>query len=425
MPVTVEPLVSAEAVQYWKSKAPVSAKELQAMDAAARSRAFAVSGLARMDQIGAVQAAIGKAIEDGETLRDFKARIGDVIKDQGWTGQKAWRVENIFRTNIQSAYMTGRYQQMQRAAKARPYWRYSAVMDRRTRPGHRALHGMVYPHDHPFWDQFYPPNGFMCRCTVTTFSARQVKARGLTVQTEIPDRIKVTDPATGMETFITPMPDKGWSTNVGQDWLAGLSPAEMEGMRDMPVPTLCRRGNFADDPCKPPISAIDPKHIHVVKERDLLPKKGLATEDYVRAFLGEFGITGINGSKVVNVHGFPVTVSKWLFTEKTSGEWKTTWTDKRPYMRLLARAIQDPYEVWWRPMDHDTTGKMYFTLRMIRLFRMPSTKEVCGFSSFSLFGRNWTGATAFAPRANRSQKVIYEQAEKERAGILIYRESLK
>jgi hypothetical protein len=56
---------------------------------------------------------------------------------------------------------------------------------------------------------------------------------------------------------------------------------------------------------------------------------------------------------------------------------------------------------------------------------MPSSKNICGFSSFSLFGRNWTGATAFAPRGDRNQRVIYEQAEKERAGILIYRESPK
>jgi SPP1 gp7 family putative phage head morphogenesis protein len=425
MPVTIDPLAPAEAVKYWKGKAPVSAKEFQAMDGAARSRAFAVSGLAKADQIGAVQAAIGKAIEDGETLADFKARIGDVLKDRGWTGQKAWRVENIFRTNIQSAYMAGRFEQMRRVAQARPYWRYSAVMDRRTRPAHRALHGMVYPHGHPFWDQFYPPNGFMCRCTVTTLSARQVKARGLTVQKEIPDRIRVVDPATGMESFVTPLPDKGWSTNVGKDWLAGLTPSELEGVRDVPFPTLCRSGDFSDSVCKPPIAAIDQKQIHVVKDSDLLPKKGLATEEYVRAFLKEFGIADLNGNRVVNVHGYPVTVSKWLFTEKTTGAWKTSWTDKRPYMRLLARTILDPYEVWWRPVDHPETGKMYFTLRMIRLFRMPSSKNICGFSSFSLFGRNWTGATAFAPRGDRNQRVIYEQAEKERAGILIYRESPK
>jgi len=422
MTFSIDPLAPAEAIKYWKGKAPVSADDIKTMNAAAKSRAFSVSGLSSMDQVSAVHAAIGKALENGETLASFKGRIGDILEKQGWTGKRAWRVENIFRTNVQSAYMAGRFQQMKCVTKSRPYWKLVAVQDRRTRQTHLAVNGMVFRHDHPFWQTWYPPNGFACRCVVVSLSERQVKRRGLKVQTEMPDRIRVVDPETGMESFVTPVPDKGWSTNVGEDWLSGLTADHAGAMNDVEFPTLCRGGEFADTMCKLPVSEIDSKHVHVVKDSDLLPKKGLATEEYVQAFLNEFGIKDINGSKVVNVHGFPVTISKWLFTEKTTGEWKRTWSDKRPYMRLLARTILNPYEVWWRPVDHPKTGKMYFTLRMIRLFRMPSTKEVCGFGSFSLFGRNWTGATAFAPRGDRSQKAIYKQAEKERAGILIYRE---
>lgn len=426
MPVTVEPLVSAEAVQYWKSKAPVSAKELQAMDAAARSRAFAVSGLARMDQIGAVQAAIGKAIEDGETLRDFKARIGDVIKDQGWTGTKAWRVENIFRTNIQSAYMTGRYQQMQRAAKTRPYWRYSAVMDRRTRPGHRALHGMVYPHDHPFWDQFYPPNGFMCRCTVTTLSARQVKARGLKVQTQIPDRIKITDPATGMETFITPMPDKGWSTNVGQDWLAGLTPSELEGgLKDLATRALCRSGQFADDPCKPPLAGLDPRHVHKIGKNDILAQ-GLPDEDYVKAFLKAFGLDDLDASKVHALPGgIPVVISKNFFIKNKASAtgWKVKKEGRERFVKLLARTILDPFEVWETSVL--IKDKERPCLNLIRLFAGEDGK-VGGYAVFHLInGRTWHAATAYTPKLGKDEGNLLEYLEKKRNGRLLYREKLK
>jgi SPP1 gp7 family putative phage head morphogenesis protein len=424
MPVTVEPLVSAEAVQYWKSKAPVSAKELQAMDAAARSRAFAVSGLARMDQIGAVQAAIGKAIADGETLRDFKARIGDIIEQQGWTGTKAWRVENIFRTNIQSAYMTGRYQQMQRAAKARPYWRYSAVMDRRTRPGHRALHGLVYPHDHPFWDQFYPPNGFMCRCTVTTLSARQVKARGLEVRTEIPDRIRVVDPATGMETFITPMPDKGWSTNVGQDWLAGLTPSELDGgLKDLATKAMCHRGDHADDPCKPPLASIHPRHLFKVGEGDILPP-GLSDNDYLRAFLGEFGISDLHGSKAITLPGvrLPVAISRNLFVvdKKTGHPLKITKGGRERYLKLLARTILAPYEIWDVPVE--LSGRRYRSLRLLRLFA-DENGEIGGYAAFNLVhGRFWEGVTTFPAQLGKGREEMLHYLEKQRIGTLLYRD---
>lgn len=47
-----------------------------------------------------------------------------------------------------------------------PYWERLAVMDDRTRPVHRALHGVIKPADDPFWDEHYPPDGFNCRCTV-------------------------------------------------------------------------------------------------------------------------------------------------------------------------------------------------------------------------------------------------------------------
>ena len=81
-------------------------------------------------------------------------------------------MEVIYRTNMQNAYMAGRWQELQDNRAAMPYLQYTAVMDNRTRPLHRELHGQVYHIDDPFWDTFYPPNGFNCRCTVTAYGER-------------------------------------------------------------------------------------------------------------------------------------------------------------------------------------------------------------------------------------------------------------
>jgi len=427
MPVTIEPLAPAEAVKYWGGKAPVSAKDFKRLEASARSRAFAVSGLARMDQVGAVQSAIGKVLEEGETLADFKGRIGGIIEQQGWTGNKAWRVENIFRTNIQSAYMAGRYEQMTRVAKARPYWKLVAVRDRRTRQTHLAVDGLVYPHDHPFWDTWYPPNGFACRCVVVTLSERQVKGRGLTVQTEIPDTIRVVDPATGMESLVTPLPDRGWSTNVGKDWLSGLAPTELEGtLKDLPNGALCRfRDHAADDLCKPPLKLLDPRHIHRIGKNDILPK-GLSSEAYVREFLAEFGLKGINQSMVHALPGnIPVVISKDFFIrDKGAGAgWKVRKEGRERFVKLLARTILDPFEVWETAVN--IQGKSRPCLNLIRLFAGEDGK-VGGYAVFHLVGgRHWAGATSYTPKLGKSERDLLKYLEKKRNGRLLYREELK
>jgi SPP1 gp7 family putative phage head morphogenesis protein len=136
-------------------------------------------------------------------------------------------VDNIFRTNIQTAYSVGRYKQMMAVSEGRPYWQYSAVNDSRTRPTHRALHGKVYRADSKFWDTFYPPNGFRCRCSVKTLSERQVKQRGLDIGegNGLGDLIEPIDPVTGDRLPARPlMPDKGFETNPGKEaWNPDLS----------------------------------------------------------------------------------------------------------------------------------------------------------------------------------------------------------
>ncbi len=47
-----------------------------------------------------------------------------------------------------------------------PNLTYDAVMDARTRPGHRLLNNITLPLTHPFWDTHYPPNDYGCRCDV-------------------------------------------------------------------------------------------------------------------------------------------------------------------------------------------------------------------------------------------------------------------
>ena len=128
-------------------------------------------------------------------------------------------METIFRTNIQTAYSVGRYKEMQVVKATRPYWQYSAVNDSRTRPTHAALHGKVFPADHPFWDKWYPPNGYNCRCSVITLSESEIKRDKLKVESEDPPGglIEPIDPVTKQKLPARPlMPDRGFDFNPGK-----------------------------------------------------------------------------------------------------------------------------------------------------------------------------------------------------------------
>ncbi len=219
--VIAAPVPPDAAIEFWKQRAKLTDAEAKALGEQAMHRAFYVTGLAKHDLVQLVSDGIQKALENGETLPEFKARIMAAIEAQGWHDH---RVENIFRTNMQTAYMAGRYKKMQAVKASRPYWQYIAVMDKRVRPSHAILHEKVYPADHEFWTSNYPPNGFRCRCTVRTLSERQVKAQGLTVEKEMPKDGVWTDPKTGMEYFVNfPGADKGFRNNPGKEWAdAGL-----------------------------------------------------------------------------------------------------------------------------------------------------------------------------------------------------------
>lgn len=63
-------------------------------------------------------------------------------------------------------------------SSAGEYFRYKAVLDRRTRPSHAKLHGMILPKTHKFWEKNYPPNDWGCRCQVQVLTQYEMQSYG-------------------------------------------------------------------------------------------------------------------------------------------------------------------------------------------------------------------------------------------------------
>ncbi len=152
------------------------------MDGPQHSHLFTVANLAKMDILQDIRGAVQQALDEGQTEKWFDKQLVDVLKAKGWWGGKDGslrRLKTIYRTNLQTAYMTGRHRQAMEQADRRPWAQYLAVMDQRTRPAHAALHGHVFRIDSPAWQVASPPNGYLCRCRARYLSDEDLRKRGL------------------------------------------------------------------------------------------------------------------------------------------------------------------------------------------------------------------------------------------------------
>jgi len=78
---------------------------------------------------------------------------------------KTWLKAEYNRAN-RTARTAKDWQRYQSSKKLYPNLRYVATKDERTRDDHMQLDGAIYPINHSFWDTYYPPNDWGCRCRV-------------------------------------------------------------------------------------------------------------------------------------------------------------------------------------------------------------------------------------------------------------------
>lgn len=72
-----------------------------------------------------------------------------------------------YQTVLSSSQAAKKWQDIERRKERFPNLQYRTVGDERVREEHAALEGIIRPVDHAFWNNYYPPNGWRCRCYVT------------------------------------------------------------------------------------------------------------------------------------------------------------------------------------------------------------------------------------------------------------------
>lgn len=418
-----------DAIRFYRAKGLVRSFAWQDVWQEQHAFAFTVAKLTRDDLLAAVRAGVDRAITEGTTLGQFRRELEPLLQREGWWGRKLVRdpageerevqlgsprrLQTIYQTNLRTSYAAGKWAQFERLKARRPYLRYVALLDGRTRPLHRQWHDIVLPVDDPWWRTHAPPNGWNCRCTLQSLSERDLGRYNLRVSPAAPptDIVPWRDPRSGDVIAVPRGIDPGWAYNPGAAPLRGLAPTgELQGvgeaLRDTRAFQPAARATIPLPPPRPVEGAV------------LLPDD-LPPAVYAEAFLAEFDI-GLEAERMwTDPTGEPVVLSRALF-EAGPGQWKSTKRGRGTVIRLLARGLKEPDEIWYGwEADRKIPGRWHLRRRYIARWQLEdSDLQVVTVVEWGKQG--WRGVSALRVDLATAEDVA-QYLDLQRQGYLAYR----
>ena len=249
------------AVSYLRSMGVAVASDWRAAEAAARQHALAISGVTQLSVTQYIHAGLIKAMANGQSVSQFVDELQPKLKAAGWWGKNARvakgavdsatgeiaadgkglthsRLKFIYREHMASAYAAAK--EAQAVASGATRWQYSAILDSRTRPAHRALQGRIFRMDDAGANAVKPRNGFGCRCTAI-YSYDDASDTPF-VQTR---QVSVPAPAGGQRSVTELVdkslpdgrfrPDPGFDQAPGADWQRALTKTALDKASELPA----------------------------------------------------------------------------------------------------------------------------------------------------------------------------------------------
>lgn len=388
----------------------------------------AVAGVVQRNVLQLFADEIQRTIDAGGDLREFKRRVQPALAKAGYwgdvevvdpaTGDKritkfsANRLDLIFATNTRQAFAAGQYQRALAAKDALPYLMYLSSGDDRVRPLHRAWHGTVLPVEHAFWQTHMPPCGWRCRCKVVSLNEAGIAryaARGVPIKREPPkdmgQLVPYTRKGTGEVVMVPRGIDPGFDHNPAMARLRGVLPPQLT---EFAAPAIAP-GGLRELPRLP---------LPVAVPADVLLPQGLSNERYIAAFMAEVPGTGPElGPKVLtDAAGARLVLDKELFWDRKAGAYKVQKRGREVYMRLLARAIAQPDEIWERVEQHGAKGQAVTRRRYIARYDIEGeTKPLIGVFEWGPDG--WSGITTFQAENEAKAEIMLTDY---RFGVRVY-----
>lgn len=203
--VDIAELPFEEAVLFLKKKHVLPSDQYYKLSDKARFRAFTVSRLSDADMMERVKTLLSENLESGGGLKEFLEKTDTEILDGlGLAGNGGgWYWENVYRTNVQTAYNAGRalgFEAVKPVALELVGigdMRQTEICRSLTQPPVRKMY------DDPFWKTHWPPLHFGCRTTIRAiYDPAELDEEPITV--DVPEE----KPAQGFGTY--PITSGNW-----------------------------------------------------------------------------------------------------------------------------------------------------------------------------------------------------------------------
>ncbi|CAN5611138.1 hypothetical protein BH10PSE5_BH10PSE5_01330 [soil metagenome] len=395
--------------------------------------AFVVAKAMKADILADLHGGLLLAFRDGWTKERYAAELRPLLQAKGWWGKQRQtdpqtgevrlvnlgsppRLRTIYDTNIRMAHAAGRWERLMASASTRPFLQYHHTPQANPREDHLAWDKITLPVGHAFWKTHYCPNGWHCKCFVTSVRV----AEAVTSEDELKSRgaydLKAwKNKRTGETTLVPRGIDPGFDYNVGEARMRGLQqPAMPEAQREAVTSPRAPR-------TLPPMPAVRPLPADVEVRSDL-PAEAGALFDAFSAVLGKG-----EGEVFIDAAQVPVVVGRRLFEQHdlagVSIGPKRGLAARAPLAEIFAVTLRDPDEIW-----HSLQLRQDGTSVLVRNYVAALDAADAGRAMFVVSfhegsnGGVWMGSTAFGPGRRLEPR---DQAAKTslgfRVGTLVYR----
>ena len=404
------------AIRFFRQKVRLPTRAWTDIQHGMHARAFVIAGATKDELLADFQGAIDKAIAQGTTLDQFRRQFDGIVVKHGWeyNGGRNWRSRVIYETNIRTAYMAARYEQMTHpdVLKARPFWEYRHGDSLVPRPMHLAWDRLVLPASSPWWQTHWPPNGWGCKCKVFALNRRDLEKMGKSAPDEAPP-LDLQKKRLGRNGPVVEVPagvDPGFGYNVGEAaWGRPVAKrvldAEAGGKwRDLVPWGPERYGRPAEIPADATRTA-------------LAARVGAADEAGLRSALRS--AIGAKQAYYTDPAGARVMVNQAIIDHMLEEPSRADGRER--YWPFIGEVIESPFEIWVNFAQNELTGQVALRRRFVKRVDLGEDRSL-GMVAEAVQG-TWVGFTFFARReadwhGMRSGRLLWARPETKTGGAV-------